>query len=387
MPVINRIAEFHDDMITWRRHLHAHPELQFDTIKTAAFVADRLKEFGVDEIVTGFGRSGVVGVIKGQGDGPTIALRADMDALPITELRDLPHKSTNPGVMHACGHDGHTTMLLGAARYLAETRNFKGSVALVFQPAEEGGGGGLEMVKEGLMTRFGIDQIYALHNWPGIDVGRFETRAGPIMAASDLFEITISGRGSHAAMPHQSIDPVLVASAITQSLQSIVSRGCDPNDALVISVTQIHTGEIHNVIPETAEMSGTVRTLKPGLNDWAADEIKRVAEKTAEAYGATADVRYEKSYPVTVNDADAVDFAMSVANGLVGDQNTNAMAPPSLGAEDFAYMLDERKGAYVFIGQGESAGLHHPEFDFNDEISPLGASFFAKLVETAQPAE
>ncbi len=385
MPVINRIAEFHDDMITWRRHLHAHPELQFDTIKTAAFVAERLKDFGVDEIVTGFGRSGVVGVIKGRGDGPTIALRADMDALPITELRDLPHKSTNPGVMHACGHDGHTTMLLGAARYLAETRNFKGSVALVFQPAEEGGGGGLEMVKEGLMTRFGIDQIYALHNWPGIDVGRFETRAGPIMAASDLFEITVLGRGSHAAMPHQSIDPVLVASAITQNLQSIVSRGCDPNDALVISVTQIHTGEVHNVIPEAAEMSGTVRTLKPGLNDWAAGEITRVAEKTAQAYGATANVRYEKSYPVTVNDADAVAFAMSVAGNLVGAQNTNAMAPPSLGAEDFAYMLDERKGAYVFIGQGESAGLHHPEFDFNDEISPLGASFFAKLVETAQP--
>jgi len=386
MPVINRIAEFHDDMIAWRRHLHANPELDFDTVQTAAFVVERLKEFGVDQIETGIGRTGVVGVIKGRGDGPTIALRADMDALPIQEARDLPHKSTNEGVMHACGHDGHTTMLLGAARYLAETRNFNGAVALVFQPAEEGSGGGREMVEEGLMTRFAIDEIYALHNWPGLEVGKFETRPGPIMAAADMFDITITGKGSHAAMPHQSIDPVLIAAAITQNLQSIVARGADPADALVVSVTQIHAGKANNVIPGEAAMNGTVRTLKPGLNDWTAAQMKRIVENTAQAFGATAVLDYHKGYPITVNDADAVAFAAKVASDLVGDTNINAMASPSLGAEDFAYMLNERKGAYIFVGQGESAGLHHPDYDFNDEISPLGASFFVKLVETAQPA-
>ncbi len=386
MPVINRIAEFHEDMIEWRRHLHSIPELDFATVKTAAFVAKRLKEFGVDEIVTGMAQNGVVGVIKGNGPGPTIGLRADMDALPITEVRDLPHKSTNEGLMHACGHDGHTSMLLGAARYLAETRNFSGSVVVVFQPAEEGSGGGRVMVEEGLMDRFDISQIYALHNWPGAEVGRFETRAGPIMAASDNFSIKITGKGSHAAMPHQSIDPVIVASAITQNLQSIVSRRSDPSDALVISVTQIHTGEASNVIPGFAEMGGTVRTLKTGLNDWASEEMERIATHTALAFGATVEFEYEKGYPVTVNDDEAADFAMSVAAELVGETNINAETAPTLGAEDFAYMLNERKGAYVFLGQGETAGLHHPEYDFNDEISPIGASFFVKLVETAQPA-
>ena len=386
MPVINRIAEFHDDMIAWRKHLHANPELDFDTVKTAAFVVERLKEFGVDQIETGIGRTGVVGVIKGKGDGPTIALRADMDALPILEARDLEHKSKTDGVMHACGHDGHTTMLLGAARYLAETRNFKGSVVVVFQPAEEGGGGGREMVEDGLMTQFGIDEIYALHNWPGLEVGKFETRPGPIMAAADMFDITITGKGSHAAMPHHSIDPVLVAAAITQNLQSIVSRGTDPVDALVISVTQIHTGTANNVIPGEALMNGTVRTLKPGLNDWVADQMKRVVENTAKAFGAEAKLDYIKGYPVTINDPDAVAFAADVAADLVGAPNINATAPASLGAEDFAYMLEKRKGAYVFVGQGETAGLHHPDYDFNDEVSPLGASFFVKLVETAQPA-
>lgn len=385
MPVINRIAEFHEDMIAWRKHLHANPELDFGTVETAAFVVERLKDFGVDQIETGVAQNGVVAVIHGTGDGPTIGLRADMDALPITEVHDHPHKSTKPGVMHACGHDGHSTMLLGAARYLAETRNFKGSVALLFQPAEEGGGGGRVMVEEGILSKYKIEQIYALHNWPGVDVGRFETRPGPIMAASDVFDIVITGKGSHAAMPHKSVDPVLVAAAITQNLQSIVSRGCDPADALVISVTQIHTGEANNVIPETATMNGTVRTLKPGLNDWAAQEMKRIAENTAAAFGATARLDYTKSYPVTVNDAQATEFASDVASELVGSQNVEREAPASMGAEDFAFMLNECKGAYVFIGQGQSAGLHHPEYDFNDDISPLGASFFVRLAETALP--
>ena len=386
MPVINRIAEFHPDMIAWRRHLHENPELNFDTVETAAFVAERLKEFGVDQIETGVAKNGVVAVINGKGDGPTIGLRADMDALPITEVRDLEYKSTNQGVMHACGHDGHTTMLLGAARYLAETRNFSGSVVLLFQPAEEGGGGGRVMVEEGVMDRYKIDQVYALHNWPGVDVGKFHTRPGPIMAAADVFDIHITGKGSHAAMPHKSIDPVLVASAITQNLQSIVSRGCSPSDALVLSVTQIHAGETNNVIPGTAYMNGTVRTLKPGLNDWVIEEMTRIVENTAAAFGATAELDYRKNYPVTVNDEAATGFAAGVASELVGETNVDAEAIASLGAEDFAYMLNERKGAYLFIGQGESAGLHHPEYDFNDEVSPIGASFFVKLVETAQPA-
>ena len=386
MPVINRIAEFHPDMIAWRRHLHENPELNFDTVETAAFVAERLKEFGVDQIETGVAKNGVVAVINGKGDGPTIGLRADMDALPITEVRDLEYKSTNLGVMHACGHDGHTTMLLGAARYLAETRNFSGSVVLLFQPAEEGGGGGRVMVEEGVMDRYKIDQVYALHNWPGVDVGKFHTRPGPIMAAADVFDIHITGKGSHAAMPHKSIDPVLVASAITQNLQSIVSRGCSPSDALVLSVTQIHAGETNNVIPGTAYMNGTVRTLKPGLNDWVIKEMTRIVENTAAVFGATAELDYRKNYPVTVNDEAATGFAAGVASELVGETNVDAEAIASLGAEDFAYMLNERKGAYLFIGQGESAGLHHPEYDFNDEVSPIGASFFVKLVETAQPA-
>ncbi len=385
MPVINRIAAFHVDMIAWRRHLHANPELDFDTVKTAAFVAEKLKSFGVDDVVTGLGRTGVVGIIKGSSDGPTIGLRADMDALPITEVRDLDYKSHNAGVMHACGHDGHTTMLLGAARHLAETRNFAGSVAVVFQPAEEGGGGGREMVDDGLIDRFDISQIYALHNWPGLEVGQFETRAGAIMAASDLFEITITGKGAHAAQPHAGVDSVLVGSAIVQNLQSIASRGTNPMDQVVISVTQFHAGHASNVIPGTAWLNGTVRTLKPGLNDWVAEEMKRVIASTAAAFGATAELSYTKSYPVTVNNAEAAAFAADVAADLSGPQQVNADAAPSMGAEDFAFMLNACKGAYIFLGQGESAGLHHPEYDFNDDLSPIGASYFVKLVETAQP--
>lgn len=386
MPVINRIADYYDDMKTWRRHLHAHPELDFDTVETAAFVVERLREFGVDQIETGIGKNGVVAIIKGQGgDGPVIGLRADMDALPITEVRDLPHKSLNEGVMHACGHDGHTTMLLGAARYLAETRQFSGSVALIFQPAEEGGGGGRVMCEEGIMDRFDIEQVYAVHNWPNAEVGRIETKPGPIMAAADTFDVKITGRGSHAAMPHHSIDPVPVAVQIVQAFQSITSRMTDPLDNLVISVTQIHTGTASNVIPEDAFINGTVRTLKPGLNKDVQRQMKMIAENTAAAFGAEASFSYEFGYPPTVNDPEATAFAADVAKDLMGPSMVADEREPVMGSEDFAFMLEERKGAYLFLGQGESAGLHHPEYDFNDDVSPIGASFFVKLVETAQP--
>ncbi len=388
MPVINRIADYFEDMKAWRRHLHAHPELDFDTVETAKFVVERLKEFGVDQIETGIGRNGVVAVIKGKGgDGPVIGLRADMDALPITEVRDLPHKSTNEGVMHACGHDGHTTMLLGAARYLAETRNFSGSVALIFQPAEEGGGGGRVMCEEGMMDRFDIDQVYAVHNWPNADLGRIETRPGAIMAAADTFTIDIEGKGSHAAMPHMSNDPVMVAVQIVQALQTISSRMTDPRDSLVLSVTQIHTGTASNVVPGTAFINGTVRTLRDGLNKEVHAQIEKIADGIAAASDAKATVTFDYGYPATVNDPDAAAFATEVAAELVGEGMYAGTREPVMGSEDFSYMLEERKGAYLFLGQGESAGLHHPEYDFNDDVSPIGASFFVKLVEAAQPAQ
>jgi len=388
MPVINRIADYFDDMKAWRRHLHAHPELDFDMVETAKFVVEKLREFGVEQIETGIGKSGVVGIIKGNGgDGPVIGLRADMDALPITEVRDLLYKSTNEGVMHACGHDGHTTMLLGAARYLAETRNFSGSVAVVFQPAEEGGGGGRAMCEDGMMDRFEIEQIYAVHNWPNADVGRIETRPGPIMAAADTFDVTVRGKGSHAAMPHHSIDPVLVAVQIVQGFQAIKSRMTDPLDNLVISVTQIHTGTASNIVPEDAYINGTVRTLKPGLNKEVHAQLKLIAEQTAAAFGATADFSFDYGYPVTVNDPEAAAFASAVAAEIVGADMSAGTRDPVMGSEDFSFMLEERKGAYLFLGQGNSAGLHHPEYDFNDDVSPIGASFFARIVETAQPAK
>ena len=386
MPVINRIAEFHNEMKEWRRHIHANPEMLFDTVETAAYVVDRLTEFGVDQIETGIGRTGVVGIIRGNGgDGPVIGLRADMDALPIQEVRDLPYKSKNPGVMHACGHDGHTTMLLGAAKYLSETRNFSGAVALIFQPAEEGGGGGKEMCDDGMMDRFGITQVFGVHNWPNEPEGKFATRAGPLMAAADTFHIEVTGSGAHAARPHLGIDPVLVAVQIAQGLQSIISRRTDPLDHLVISITQIHAGTASNVIPETAYINGTVRTLRDGLNLTVRDQMRTIAEKTAEAHGATATLEYEIGYPVTANNAEKAGFAASVASEVVGTGLVEPDTVPVMGSEDFSYMLNERPGAYLFLGQGESAGLHNENYDFNDEISPIGASFFARLVETAQP--
>lgn len=385
MPVINRIAKFQNDMTAWRRHLHAHPELDFACHNTAAFVVDRLREIGVDQIETGIAKTGLVAVINGTGEGPAIGLRADMDALPITEVRDLPYKSTNDGVMHACGHDGHTAMLLGAARYLAETRKFSGKVALIFQPAEEGGGGGRAMCQEGIMDRFGIEKVFGLHNWPGSDVGRIETCTGPLMAAADTFELTVKGKGAHAAMPHLSVDPVMVAIQIAQGFQTIVSRLNDPLEPAVISITQLRGGTASNVIPEDAWMCGTVRTLKEGLNAQIEEQMARIAEGVASGWGAQAELGYQYGYPATVNHPEETEFAVSVATDVVGEALVNADRGPVMGSEDFSYMLEERPGSYVFLGQGDTAGLHHPEYDFNDEVMPIGASYFARLVETAQP--
>lgn len=386
MPIINRIAEFHDDMKEWRQHIHANPELLFDCHETAAFVVARLREFGVDEIHEGIAESGVVAIINGQGEGPTIGLRADMDALPIQEVRDLEYKSKIDGKMHACGHDGHTTMLLGAARYLAETRNFKGRVALIFQPAEEGGAGGQVMCREGMMERFNIGQVYGIHNIPGMPFGLLGGRPGPLLAAADEFEISVEGVGGHAAMPHDCVDPVIIAVQIAQTLQTIVSRNLDPVDNAVLSITRIESGTTHNIIPTAAVMQGTVRTMKKETQAMIVARMEKIVTQVAGAMGGSAELTYNYGYPATVNHARETEFALDVARQIAGDALVSGEVPPTMGAEDFAYMLEERPGAYLCLGTGEGAGLHHPEFDFNDEASPIGASYFVKLVETAQPA-
>ncbi len=385
MPVLNRIAEFHDEMTAWRQHLHARPELLFDTVETAAFVAERLREFGVDEVHTGIAQNGVVAIIHGQGPGTVTGLRADMDALPIQEVRDLPYKSQNPGKMHACGHDGHTTMLLGAAKYLAETRNFSGSVALIFQPAEEGGGGAGVMVDEGIMERFKIDRVFALHNWPGLAPGRMDMNPGPAMAAADRFDILLKVNGAHAAWPHASVDAIVVGSLIVQSLQTIVARTVNPHDEVVLSITQFTAGNTYNVIPASAELKGTVRTLNEGLREGIATQIRDIVEGVAKAHGAEVEFEYEMGYPVTVNDPAATEFALKAAQDVMGEAGATMEHTPQMGSEDFGFMLNKAPGAYVFLGNGDTAGLHHPEYDFNDEASPYGASYFARLVERGQP--
>ncbi len=382
MPVLNSIAAMADEMADWRRHLHRIPELEFDCVQTAAFVAAKLKEFGVDRIETGIARTGIVALIEGRAPGPTIGLRADMDALPIEEETGLPHASTRPGVMHACGHDGHTTMLLGAARYLAETRNFAGRVALIFQPAEETGGGGRVMVEEGIMQRFDIAEVYALHNAPGTPVGEFYTEPGPIMAAVDIFDIHIQGRGGHGAMPHETADPIVAALGIAQAIQTIVSRNHCSHDELVVSVTQIHAGTADNIIPDTAWINGTVRTFDPAVQRMVQDRMAAIVAGQAAAYGVSARLDYSPQYPATVNDAGRAGFAAAVA-AEIGPTDPNAGR--EMGAEDFSYMLQVRPGAYLFLGNGDSAGLHHPAYEFNDAAAPYGASFFARLVEKALP--
>jgi len=385
MPVINRIADFTPDMTAWRRHLHTIPELMFECHQTAAFVVERLREFGITEIHEGIATTGIVAIIEGQGDGPTIGLRADMDALPMQEETGLPYASTVDGMMHACGHDGHTTMLLGAARYLAETRNFKGRVALIFQPAEENGGGGEVMVKEGILDTFDIKEVYALHNAPGVEVGNFYTTPGPIMAAADSFDIHIVGNGGHGAMPHATADPIMAAVGIANAIQTIVSRNNYSQDNLVVSITQIHTGSADNVVPEKAYMNGTVRTFDPAVRTMVMARLEAIVAGQAAAYGVEARMDYLVGYPATINEPERTEFAAEVAREIAGDAGVDGNAPPEMGAEDFAYLLEKRPGSYLFVGNGDTAGLHHPEYDFDDEAAAAGASFFAKLIERALP--
>lgn len=381
MPIINRIAEFHDELTEWRRDLHAHPELGFEEHRTSDFVASKLRDFGI-EVHQGMAGTGVVGVLRGSGDGPGIGLRADMDALPIQEKGTAEYRSQNDGKMHACGHDGHTTMLLGAARYLAETRNFAGTVNFIFQPAEEGLGGGEKMVQEGLFDQFPCETVWGMHNWPGLPVGSFAVAPGPMMAARDNFEITVQGRGAHAAMPHQGIDPVVVGAQIVLALQTITSRNLDAQDALVVSVTQFHAGDAFNVIPDSIVLRGTCRVFSPEIQETLPDRIRKIVDGICAAFGASAELNYMRGYPATVNTAEEAEFSARVAETVAGEGRVDRAPKPAMGAEDFSYMLQERPGAYIWAGNGDTAGVHHPEYDFDDALLTHGASYWATLVET-----
>ena len=387
MGIIERFSELQGEISAWRQDIHRHPELLFDVHRTAALVAEKLREFGADEVVEGIGRTGVVGVIKGKVAGEkTVGLRADMDALPIEETTNLPYSSKTSGKMHACGHDGHTAMLLGAAKYLTETRNFAGTVVVIFQPAEEGGGGGREMVEDGMMDRFSIDQVYGMHNMPGTPAGHFCVRPGPLMAATDTFDIDIEGQGGHAAMPHGAIDTTVVGAHIVLALQTIVSRNVDPLKSAVVSVTTFHTeSEAYNVLPHTSKLTGTVRTLMPDVREQVAERMIGIVENTAAAFGAKARLTYMKGYPVTINSPAETAFAVEVASGIVGAEQVIADTPPVMGGEDFSYMLEARPGAFVFVGNGDTAALHNPAYDFNDEIIPVGCTYWVELAEKSLP--
>ena len=384
MPVINSIAALSDEMTEWRRDFHAHPEIAFQEVRTSQKVAERLADWGI-EVHRGLGRTGVVGVLHGRGDsGRSIGLRADMDALPMTEENEVPWKSTKPGVFHGCGHDGHTSMLLGAAKYLSETRNFDGTVHFIFQPAEEGAGGGREMVKDGLFERFDCNEVYALHNWPMLPAGKVGVKPGPMMAATDTFDIRIKATGGHAAMPHNCVDPAVIAAQIVLALQSLVSRNTDPLDNAVVSVTQVHVGSAYNVIAEEAFLCGTVRTFNPAVSTMIEQGMARIVENTARAFGAEGTVSYLNGYPATVNHERQTEIAAAAAADVVGDDGIVRDIAPVMGGEDFSYMLLERPGAYVWVGQGggpSACNVHNPRYDFNDQILPIGASFLARLVE------
>ncbi len=387
MPVLAEIAARHQEMTQWRHHLHAYPELAYEEVDTAAFVVDRLRSFGL-EVHQGLARTGVVASVV-NGDGPSIGLRADMDALPMAEANTFAHRSRKDGCMHACGHDGHTTMLLGAARYLTEHPRFRGTVHLIFQPAEEMAGGGRAMVDDGLFELFPMQSVFGMHNWPGLPVGQFAVCPGPIMAAVDTFEIHVRGHGGHAAMPHLCSDVIVTAAAIVNALQTVVSRSTDPLDAAVLSVTQVHSGTAWNVLPEEAVLRGTMRSLRQPIRDALMAGIKRVAECQAVAHGVSADVRLIPGFPATVNDPGAVQKAVAAASLVVGSENVNASTRPSMGAEDFGFMLSACPGAYIHVGNGSDVGpegggcsLHNPRYDFNDAILPIGASYWATLVET-----
>ncbi len=387
MPIKNRIADLHDEVAAWRQDIHRHPELLFETHRTSALVAERLAEFGCDEVVTGIGRTGVVGVIRGrkEGEGFAVGLRADMDALPIQEATGLDYASRNDGVMHACGHDGHTAMLLGAAKYLAETRNFSGTAVVIFQPAEEGGGGGKEMVDEGLMDRFGIREVYGMHNMPGIPGGQFAIRSGAFFASADQFTIVVRGRGGHAAKPHVTVDPAVAASHVVVALQTVASRGVDPMKAVVVSVCGIRTeSDTHNVIPQSVRLQGTIRALDADVRDFAERRVREIADATARAHLAEADVRQTRGYPVMVNSDAETNFARRVAESVTGRETMSV--PPIMGAEDFSYMLEARPGSYILLGNGDTAPVHNAGYDFNDAVIPAGVSYWADLVETRMPA-
>ena len=385
MPVKNRFAELQKEIAEWRQDIHQYPEILFETQRTSALVKDKLIEFGCNQVIDGIGKTGVVGVINGKANrtGKVIGLRADMDALPINEETGLEYSSKIPGAMHACGHDGHTSMLLGAAKYLCETRNFDGQAVVIFQPAEEGGGGGLEMCKDGLMENFKIDEVYGMHNWPGVELGKFAIRSGPFFAASDFIEATISGKGGHAAKPQETIDPTVIASQIVVALQTIASRRADPVKQVVVSITSFETSSnAFNVIPQEVKIKGTVRTLDPDVRDLAEKEFLRITELTAEALGGSADAKFTRGYPVMSNTSEQTEFAAKVARDVAGEC---AEAPLVMGGEDFAYMLEERPGAYILLGNGDSSPVHHPEYNFNDDAIPFGCSWLVELVEQKMP--
>ena len=387
MPVNNRIAAFAEDMTAWRRDFHENPELLYEVHRTAAIVAEKLKAFGCDEVVTGIGRTGVVAVIKGnKPGGNVVGVRADMDALPLEELTGKPYASKVKGKMHACGHDGHTAMLLGAARYLAETRNFAGTAVMIFQPAEEGGAGAKAMIDDGLLERWNIQEVYGLHNMPAIPVGNFAIRPGPAMAAADRFIVTIEGKGGHGAMPHMSVDSVLIGSQCVTALQSIVSRTMDPLDSAVVSVTSFKSGEAFNIIPHHARLMGTVRTFLPATRDLVEKHFRQIVNGICASNGAKAEIDYERGYPVTANDPAKTNFVIDVAREIAGKDRVNPETPMLMGAEDFSYMLEKRPGAYIFLGNGDTAACHHPAYDFDDNAAPYGASFLARVVERAMPA-
>jgi hippurate hydrolase len=387
MPVLNRVAELHDEVTGWRREIHSNPELLYDVHETAAMVAAKLKSFGVDEIVTGIGKTGLVGIIHGNktDSGKVIGLRADMDALPIVEATGKKYASKIEGKMHACGHDGHTAMLLGAAKYLAETRNFNGQVAVIFQPAEEGGAGGKAMVDDGLMERFNIDEVYGLHNAPGLPVGSFATREGTLLASADFLDVKIVGKGGHAAKPHECIDPIVAGSAIVQAVQSFASRNADPVNSVVISITRFEAGTGYNIIPQEAFLAGTIRALDDEMRDHAEKRLQEIITQVAAAHECKVEVKYSRLYPPTINHGGQTRFAGEVARAVVGDNNVSLDLPPVMGGEDFSFMLEKRPGAFLFVGNGDSEGLHHPAYDFNDDAIPYGVSFFAELVQKSMP--
>jgi len=387
MPIVNRVADMHDEIAAWRRDFHEHPEIGFEVQRTAGIVADKLRAFGCDEVVPGIGKTGVVGVIKGRSmtSGTVVGLRADMDALPILEMTGVPYASKTPGKMHACGHDGHTAMLLGAAKYLCETRNFDGTAVVIFQPNEEGLTGSRAMIEDGLMERFGIQQVFGMHTSPSHELGKFAICAGPMLAACDKFTIEITGKGAHAARPHEGIDPVVVAAQTIMALQTIASRTIDPLEAVVVSTCMVRAGDAFNIIPQSVGLTGTIRTLSEAVRRQTHARLRTIAEGTAALFGGKAEAAFEGDVPVTVNDAEKTKFASGVARGIVGEGNVKDMRP-IMGAEDFSHMLNKRPGAFIMIGNGIGPGLHNPGYNFNDAAIPLGVSYWVRLAETAMRA-